>query len=90
MNIEKYIPIGSVVILKGGSKRVMVIGFCCMDEQKRIFDYAGCLYPEGVLSSDKTLLFDHNQIERIYCLGYSDVEEKEFKAKLNEMMKNNS
>ena len=90
MNIEKYIPIGSVVMLKGGSKRAMVIGFCCLDDKKKMYDYAGCLYPEGVLSSDKTLLFDHNQIERIYCLGYSDVEEKEFKSKLNEMMKNNN
>ncbi|HIR49231.1 MAG TPA: DUF4176 domain-containing protein, partial [Candidatus Faecimonas gallistercoris] len=29
MQAEKYLPIGTVVMLKGGKKRAMIIGFCC-------------------------------------------------------------
>ena len=90
MNTEKFLPIGTVVMLNGGSKRVMITGFCTIasDDNSTMYDYCGCLYPEGVVSSDKNLLFDHNQIAKIYALGYSDDEEKEFKAKLNEVLKN--
>lgn len=90
MNTEKFLPIGTVVMLNGGAKRVMITGFCTIasDDNAKMYDYCGCLYPEGVVSSDKNLLFNHNQIAKIYALGYSDDEEKEFKAKLNEVLKN--
>ena len=81
---EKYLPVGTVVLLQNGSKRVMINGFCTMDANKpdKIYDYSGVLFPEGSLSSDQTLLFDHNQIVRIDHMGLEDQEEKEFKAKL--------
>ena len=87
MNREKYLPIGSVVILKEAKKRVMVIGFMVSSKETgdKVFDYMGCLYPEGVLSSDQTLVFNHEQISEIYYMGYSDKEEKEFKEKLNDV-----
>lgn len=88
MNQEKYLPIGTVVMLKEGTKRVMITGFCAIseDEKNKIYDYSGCLYPEGYISPDDTLLFNHEQIEKIYHLGFSDAEEKEFKQNIKEMM----
>lgn len=82
--LEKYLPIGTVVMLKGGEKRVMITGFCSVQEsnKEKIWDYSACLYPEGILSSDRNLLFDHDQIEKIYHLGLIDEEEKEFQEKL--------
>ena len=84
----KYLPIGTVVMLKGGKKRVMITGFCSManDNQGVMYDYSGCLYPEGFLSSNETALFNHDQIAQIYHLGLVDDEEKAFKASLNEMV----
>lgn len=89
---EKFLPIGTVVMLKGGTKRVMITGFCSMEESKseKIWDYSGCMYPEGFLSSNQTCLFDHEQIEKIYYLGLIDDEEEEFKKKLNELLKPNN
>lgn len=88
MNYEKYLPIGTVVMLKGGKKRAMITGFCSIsgEDKSKVFDYSGCLYPEGFISSNQTLLFNHNQIDKIYYLGLADEEEKQFKQKLNEMM----
>lgn len=81
---EKYLPIGTVVMLKNGKKRVMITGFCCVDndDTSKMYDYCACLYPEGTVSSDKNMMFDHNQIEKVYAEGYSDDEEKLFKEKL--------
>ena len=83
---EKFLPVGSVVMLKGASKRLLVTGFCVTpnDDKANMFDYSGCLYPEGVLSSDQVALFNHNQIDKIYAIGYSDDEEKAFKVRLKE------
>ena len=88
MNYEKYLPVGTVVMLKGGKKRTMITGFCSVaDEDKsKVYDYTGCLYPEGVISSNQTLLFNHEQIDKIYHLGLVDEEEKQFKQRLNTMM----
>ncbi len=82
---EKYLPIGTVVLLKGGKKRAMITGFCSVaqENQEKIYDYSGCVYPEGYLSSNQVCLFDHDQIDKIFFLGYEDDEEKAFKEKLN-------
>lgn len=85
MELKKYLPIGTVVMLKGGTKRVMIVGFCPVAENEKntVWDYSGCLYPEGVISSTESCLFNHNQIENIYHLGLIDEEEKIFKDRLS-------
>lgn len=83
---EKFLPIGTVAMLKGGTKRVMITGFCAIEgnNKDKMWDYSGCVYPEGFLSSKQTCLFDHEQIAEIYHLGLADdEEEKSFKANLN-------
>ena len=84
----KYLPIGTVVLLKGGKKRAMITGFCSIaqENQEKIYDYSGCVYPEGYLSSNQVCLFDHDQIEKIFFVGYEDEEEKDFKDKLNKVI----
>lgn len=86
---EKYLPIGTVVLLKGGKKRAMITGFCSVaqENQEKVYDYSGCVYPEGYLSSNQVCLFDHDQIDKIYFLGYEDEEEIMFKQKLNQIVK---
>ena len=85
---EKYLPIGTVVLLKGGKKRAMITGFCSVaqENQEKIYDYSGCVYPEGYLSSNQVCLFDHDQIDKIFFLGYEDEEERAFKDKLNKIV----
>ena len=88
MNNEKYLPIGTVVMLKEGKKRVMITGFLTSpnNDKEKIYDYSGCLYPEGVLTSDQILVFNHEQIDKIHHLGLIDEEEKEIKEKLNNLL----
>ena len=91
MNTEKYLPIGTVCILKNASKRVMITGFAAKGKESgdKVYDYVGCLYPEGVVNSNQNLLFDHEQIDKIFYMGYVDKEQKELIQKLKEFMNNN-
>ena len=85
---EKYLPIGTVVMLKNATKRLMIIGFCMQaqkDDETIRFDYAGCLYPEGVIDTNGLPLFNHDQIDKIYNEAFSDEETVAFKKALSEI-----
>lgn len=76
------LPIGSVVLLKNSSKRIMIIGVLQKQINKdveRIWDYSACFYPEGYMGPDKTFLFNGDQIEKVYSVGYQDEEQFQFK-----------
>lgn len=85
---EKFLPIGTVVLLKGGKKRLMITGYCMKtgENPDKIYDYNGCLFPEGVIKSDLTSVFDHSQIEKVFFKGYKDEESDKFFNKLNKAL----
>lgn len=88
---EKFLPLGSIVLLKNATKKLMITGFCAVpnDNNNVMYDYSGCLYPEGIISTEQVALFNHNQIEKVYMVGYSNEEDKEFKIKLLNALNSN-
>lgn len=86
---EKFLPIGTVVLLKGGKKELMINSYCIMpsgdaydkngkvDVKGKFFDYGGCFYPEGMVKSDQLFAFNHDQIDRICFKGYETENQKE-------------
>ena len=80
---EKLLPIGSVVLLRGGSKRVMIMGYIAtMEGGRDIYDYTGCLYPEGVIDDESVSFFNHDDIERVYFIGFQDGEQLKFRGEV--------
>ena len=79
---EKFLPIGTFVLLKGGKKEVMITSYCIFptgeiiekgtqtNGKGKMFDYGACLYPEGIINSDQVLGFNHDKIEKICYMGY--------------------
>ena len=88
MNEKTILPIGSVVLLKGGKKKIMVTGYCMKlkEEPDKIYDYNGCIFPQGVIKSTITSVFNHDQIEKIYFLGYRNEESEEFFKRVDEQL----
>ena len=57
------LPVGSIVLLKGATQNVIIIGFAPIEHgQAKVWDYLGAPYPIGVISSDKNLLFDNDML----------------------------
>ena len=96
MEIEgKFLPIGTVVLLKGGKRELMITSYCVMpsgdvydkngkvDVKGQMFDYGACFYPEGMVTSDQLFAFNHEQIDRICYLGYKTTQQTEISAMLN-------
>jgi hypothetical protein len=85
---EGVLPIGSVVLLKNSTKKVMIVGFVQgqADKPGVVWDYAGVVFPEGYLGPDKTFLFNGDQIERIFAVGYQDEEQFAFKSRVDETL----
>lgn len=89
-NEEKFLPVGSVVLLKGGKKELMITSYLIfptgelvVDGKKenpegKMYDYGACTYPEGIINSDQIFGFNHDQIEKVCYLGYETDEHKKY------------
>lgn len=85
---SNYLPVGSIVLLKGATQNVIIIGFAPIEHgQTKVWDYLGAPYPIGVISSDKNLLFDNEQIDKVIAKGYSDDTEKLFRMEMEQSLK---
>lgn len=77
---KDLLPVGSVVRLKGGEKRLMVCGrVIAGGEENGIHDYVGCYYPEGIVDSSKLFFFEQDAVDAVYFIGFQDTEEINFK-----------
>ena len=81
---EKYLPIGTVVMLQNGRKELMITGYLVSESnnQNVVYDYSGCLYPEGIISSDQNVVFNHSQIKEVLFEGFASDKFKELNEKL--------
>ena len=92
---EKYLPVGSVCMLKGGQKAVMVVGYGIQPKENPnvVYDYLGALYPEGIVTMDQNMVFNHENIDRVLFKGYETEEQKSFNKQIVQIigqMKNGS
>jgi hypothetical protein len=74
MKSPDFLPLGSVVIVKGSTHKMMTISRAVIVEnngRKEYFDYGGCSWPEGQLG-DKIAYFSHDMIREILFKGYVD------------------
>ena len=84
-NIRKLLPIGSVVLLKEATKKVMVFGIMQSDPETEIeYDYLGVLYPEGNMGEGTQFFFNHDALAEIVFRGYEDEERTDFIDRLQE------
>lgn len=71
--MEKHIlPIGSVVMLKGATKPVMIFGYMQTSAKypDTVIDYIGVPYPEGSISLDVQVGLMMTDIEEVLFEGY--------------------
>ncbi len=88
-NVRDLLPIGSVVLLKEGTKKAMVYGIKQVDMATEVeFDYLGVVYPEGNLGEGSQFFFNHEDVETVFFRGYEDPERETFINRLAEYYDN--
>lgn len=83
---KEYLPVGSVVLLKGAVKKAVIIGIMqsMLDVEKNVteYDYIGVMYPEGLLTTETMFMFNHDSITDVVFRGYENQEREELIEKL--------
>ncbi|MDE6759973.1 MAG: DUF4176 domain-containing protein [Lachnospiraceae bacterium] len=82
MKRNQYLPMGTVVQLNDQDNKVMICGRQQIDlETNEAYDYIGCEYPYG-LDGENAMLFNGEQIQLVYFLGYQDMDELHYRYQL--------
>lgn len=84
VKIRDLLPAGSIVLLKDGEKRLMIVGIMQRDDsgKGKDYDYLGVLYPEGHIGEEYQYLFNHADIKEVIFRGFEDAERAAFLEKL--------
>lgn len=94
--MDSLLPNGTIVLLKGGNKRLMIYGRKQLvmgegqdeiqegTDEGKMYDYLGVPYPEGNINQEYTYVFNHSDIIDIIFRGYEDEEEDEFQKILEQ------
>jgi hypothetical protein len=83
---EKYLPLGTVVLLKGAKRNVMITSYLVFsgkdNSNKKLYDYGACPFPEGLLRNDLAIGFNHDDIAEIVYIGLENEEQRNFNQTL--------
>ena len=84
-----FLPIGSIVALKNLKKKVMVTCIYVKDpdNDKLIYDYCGCMYPEGAVINNKNILFNGSDISEVVFMGYTDIDFQEYNNEIEDKIR---
>lgn len=72
---EGLLPIGSVVLLKGSTQKMMICGIVQMVEEENgrvLYDYSAFIHPYGYIDADHLYVFNRDSIEKVVSVGYID------------------
>ena len=89
--VKDFLPIGSIVVLKEGTKKLMIYGILQSDRDDKHseeYDYIGVPYPEGNMGQDYQYLFNTHNIDKVIHRGYEDSEREDFLSRLEDYLKN--
>lgn len=86
--MKTFLPLGSIVTLKKGNKKLMICGRVQVyEENQKTYDYCACMYPQGIINPNELYLFNNDDIDIIYFVGMQDSEEFAFREYMNEKLK---
>lgn len=89
--MTKFLPLGSVVLLKGGTQKLVIVarGLTLKNNEKLFFfEYGGVLYPDGLIN-DQLAYFNHDNISKVIFEGFSDVDDENVVENINRYIEGN-
>ncbi|MDI9590537.1 MAG: DUF4176 domain-containing protein [Acidobacteriota bacterium] len=89
MESTGFLPLGTVVVLKGNPRKFMIIARGVVVKQPDgsfYYDYGSCLWPEGLLG-DRVAYFNRDAIHKVVSRGYADGDDELMQENLAESLK---
>ncbi|MFV0479547.1 MAG: DUF4176 domain-containing protein [Anaerorhabdus sp.] len=86
----KLLSIGTVVMLQGGERKVMITSRTPLSNENGVigyYDYGACLYPDGQISQE-TYFFNNEDIVEVIFEGYVDDMELDYRKKYEGQIEN--
>lgn len=71
--LKDFLPLGSVVLLAGGSEKLMIIGYkqVGLDSNSEL-DYSAIVIPEGYKNLKSICYFNQEEVVYIFRMGFLD------------------
>lgn len=87
--MKELLPVGSIVLLEGASKKSVIMGILQKNEEQpdMVYDYLGVPYPEGYMGPGSSYLFQHEHIAEVIAKGYEDEDRKKMMDLVGELLK---
>lgn len=87
--MKELLPVGSIVLLEGASKKSVIMGILQKNEEQpdTVYDYLGVPYPEGYMGPGSSYLFQHEHIAEVIAKGYEDEDRKKMMDLVGELLK---
>lgn len=82
----EYLPLGSVVMLKKGLQKLIIIGRALnvnKNGKDYYFDYAAVLHPQGLINNE-IAYFNHEDVDKLFFTGYNDEGSREMTDLIND------
>lgn len=101
MKVDEFLPVGTIIKLKGTDKLAMIVSHCIIPTDKiynkdgevdansvLYYEYGICDYPEGLKRTNFMYAINHDKIERIIYIGFQNAKYSEYKEQLKELETN--
>lgn len=88
--LETILPIGTVVLTETGEVPLMIVSRASLfDDNGEIgyFDYAAVPYPEGMVTDNEYLFFNHEDVADVIYFGYVNSHEQIFAEQYDKLVK---
>lgn len=87
MSQQAFLPIGTIVILKGSEKKMMIVSRLVTTSIEEVvyFEYGACAYPEGMVG-DTVRYFNSDEIVHVVHQGFADGEDVALQERLIEVL----
>ncbi|AND78545.1 MULTISPECIES: DUF4176 domain-containing protein [Streptococcus] len=85
------LPIGSVVYLKEGNQKLMILNrapLLTVNGMQKYVDYSACEFPKGLVP-EEVYYFNEEDIDKVIYMGLQDEDEKRFEELYNVWRKEN-
>ena len=87
--MKKFLPVGSVVKIKGLGELMTIVGRCPLLKENNVegyYDYKAVVYPQGDMGGNDYYCFNKENIEQIVFVGYNSSIENELNDLFNEFV----